>query len=46
VEEARSSLRISFGPENTVEEVDCFLTEFSCAYQALYPTFKEKAAKR
>ncbi len=46
VEEARASLRISFGPENTVEEVDCFLTEFSCAYQALYPTFKEKAAKR
>jgi len=46
VDEARASLRISFGPGNTLEEVDCFLKEFSSAYQALYPTFKEKAAKR
>jgi cysteine desulfurase len=38
-EEARCSLRISFGRENTLEEVDQFLKEFSVAYNALHPAF-------
>ncbi len=38
-EEARCSLRISFGRENTLEDIDRFLTEFSVAYNALFPTF-------
>lgn len=38
-EEARCSLRISFSRQNTVEEVDVFLKEFSRAYELLYPTF-------
>ncbi len=38
-EEARCSLRISFGRENTLEEVDQFLSEFSSAYNILHPTF-------
>jgi cysteine desulfurase len=42
VEEARCSLRISFGRQNTIEEIDRFLEEFANAYQALYPTFKGK----
>jgi cysteine desulfurase len=45
-EEARASLRVSFGPENTLDDVDRFLEEFSRAYRSLYPTFKEKAAAR
>ncbi len=43
VEEARCSLRISFGRQNTIEEVDQFLNEFTKAYEALYPTFQNKA---
>ncbi len=38
-EEARCSLRISFGTNNTLEEIDLFLREFSSAYETLYPTF-------
>ncbi|MFQ5671562.1 MAG: cysteine desulfurase family protein [Nitrospinales bacterium] len=41
-EEARCSLRVSFGRQNTVEEVDVFLKEFARAYEALYPTFSRK----
>jgi len=41
VEEARCSLRISFGPHNTLEEIDRFLAEFNRAYVALYPTFSK-----
>lgn len=44
VEEARCSLRISFGRQNTIEEVDRFLHEFARAYEALYPTFHGKGA--
>jgi len=45
VEEARCSLRISFGRQNTLEEVDQFLKEFSVAYNALYPTFCKQPVK-
>jgi len=41
-EEARCSLRVSFGRENTIAEVDVFLMEFSRAYETLYPTFARK----
>lgn len=44
-EEARCSLRVSFGRENTVEEVDIFLDEFARVYDVLYPAFSQKAAK-
>ncbi len=40
--EARCSLRISFGPENQLEEVDRFIKEFDRVYRALYPTFCNK----
>ena len=40
-EEARCSLRLSFSGNNTIEDVDLFLKEFSIAYQGLYPTFRE-----
>ncbi len=43
-EEARCSLRVSFSRQNTLEEVDIFLQEFSRAYQSLYPTFCKKPA--
>lgn len=42
VEEARCSLRISLGRQNTIEEVDRFLDAFGEAYEFLYPTFKMK----
>lgn len=42
--EAYCSLRISFGRQNTVEEVDRFLEEFSRAYETLYPTFCKNPA--
>ncbi len=42
VEESRCSLRISFGRQNTIKEVDRFLEEFAGAYESLYPTFKGK----
>ena len=41
-EEARCSLRVSFSGNNTVEDVDLFVKEFSRVYQDLYPTFQEK----
>ena len=44
-EEARCSLRVSFSGNNTIEEVDLLLKEFSIAYQALYPTFKDKYSR-
>ncbi|MBT5633365.1 MAG: cysteine desulfurase, partial [Nitrospina sp.] len=42
-EQARCSLRISFSENNTLEDVDQFLEAFGVAYQALYPTFLQKA---
>ena len=44
-EEARCSLRLSFSGNNTIEDVDLFLKEFSIAYQGLYPTFREKYSR-
>jgi len=35
-------LRVSFSGNNTVEDVDLFVKEFSRVYQDLYPTFQEK----
>ena len=42
-EQARCSLRISFSRNNTTAEIDQFLEAFDLAYQALYPTFLQKA---
>jgi len=44
-EEARCSLRLSFSGNNTIEDVDLFLKEFSIAYQCLYPIFREKYSR-
>jgi cysteine desulfurase len=44
VEESRCSLRISFGRQNSIEDIDRFLEYFAEAYKALYPTFKGKGA--
>jgi cysteine desulfurase len=41
-EEARCSLRISLGRQNTFAEIDRFLEAFGEAYELLYPTFKTK----
>ena len=43
-EEARCSLRISFGPQNTVSDVDAFLEAFGQAYRQLFSTFNRKTA--
>ena len=43
-EEARCSLRISFGPQNTETDVERFLEEFARAHETLYPTFRQKTA--
>ena len=43
--EARCSLRISFGPENKLEEVDYFIKEFDRVYKALYPVFRDKKGR-
>jgi cysteine desulfurase len=43
--EARCSLRISFGPENQLEEVDSFIKEFDRVYKALYPVFRDKKGR-
>ncbi len=43
-EEARCSLRISFGPQNREEDVDAFLQEFARAWRALYPAFCQSSA--
>ena len=40
-ENARCSLRISFSGNNTIEDVDIFLEEFSKAYRKLYLTFSK-----
>ncbi len=45
-EEARCSLRISFGPQNTIAEVDAFLAAFDAAYRQLFSTFNRKTASR
>jgi len=45
-DEARCSLRISFGWQNTLDEVGIFLKEFEHAYEALYSTFNPKYVKR
>lgn len=45
-EEARCSLRISFGRDNKIDDVHRFLKEFSRAYQALYPSFSQNSAKQ
>ena len=45
LEEARCSLRISFGKQNTVQEVDRFIASFGWAYKKLFPTFFQKTQK-
>jgi cysteine desulfurase len=45
-EEARCSLRISFGPQNTLADVDAFLMAFGEAYRQLFSTFNRKAAHK
>lgn len=45
-EEARCSLRISFGPQNTIAEADAFLAAFDDAYRQLFSTFNRKTASR
>ena len=45
-DEARCSLRVSFGRQNTLEEVGIFLKEFERAYEVLFPTFSPKYANR
>ncbi len=44
-EEARCSLRISFGKQNTIEEVDRFIAAFGRSYQRLFLIFSRKAKK-
>ncbi len=43
--EARCSLRISFGPGNRLEEIDSFIKEFDRVYKALYPLFRNKKGR-
>jgi cysteine desulfurase len=45
-EEARCSLRISFGPQNTLADVDAFIEAFGEAYRPLYSTFNRKTAHK
>jgi cysteine desulfurase len=45
-EEARCSLRISFGPQNTLDDVDAFLEAFEKAYRQLFSTFNRKTAHK
>lgn len=45
-EEARCSLRISFGPQNTLADVDAFLEAFDKAYRQLFSTFNRKTAHK
>jgi len=45
-EEAYCSLRISFGPQNTLAEVDRFLDRFAKAYDSLLPVFRERKVLR
>lgn len=44
-DEARCSLRISFGCDNKLEEVDFFIKEFDRVYKALYPVFRNKKGR-
>lgn len=44
--EARCSLRVSFGRQNTLQEIDTFLEEFARAYKSLYPTFSKQTEKK
>ena len=45
-EEARCSLRISFGPQNTIADVDAFLEAFGAAYRQLFSTFNRKTTHK
>lgn len=45
-QEARCSLRISFGPQNTLADIDAFLEAFGEAYRQLYSTFNRKTAHK
>jgi cysteine desulfurase len=45
-EEARCSLRISFGPQNTLADADAFVEAFGEAYRQLYSTFNRKIAHK
>lgn len=45
-EEARCSLRISFGSQNTLADVDAFVEAFDEAYRELYSTFNRKIAHK
>ena len=45
-EQARCSLRVSFSRNNTVAEIDKFLSAFSENYDKLLPTFTKKAVNK
>lgn len=45
-EEARCSLRVSFGRQNTLQDVEVFMEEFERAYRILYPIFSDRKRKR
>ncbi len=45
-EEARCSLRISFGRQNTIADVDAFLDAFGAAYRQLHSTFNSKTSSK
>ena len=45
-EEARCSLRISFGRDNKVDDVDCFVEAFGKVYEKLFPAFIRKGGRR
>ncbi len=45
-EEARCSLRISFGSQNTLADVDAFVEAFGEAYCQLYSTFNRKTTHK
>jgi cysteine desulfurase len=45
-EQARCSLRISFGPQNTIADIDAFLEAFGEAYRQLHSTFNRKATHK
>jgi cysteine desulfurase len=45
-EEARCSLRISFGSQNTLADVDTFVETFGEAYRQLYSTFNRKTTHK
>lgn len=46
LEEARCSLRISFGSQNTLADVDAFVEAFGAAYRQLFSTFNRKTAHK